>query len=180
MMVEREGDIFSTSAAVIGHGCNCRGRMGAGIAVQIRRRYPAAFDAYRTSCQAGAFRPGLAQLVRTMPHWILNMATQERYGRPPWRAGSVWARPEWIESCLQRVVELANEHNILRWAFPRVGCANGGLYWDAADYEAKLATYGPALVPPPSSVFVADLFCRVFGGTRLQVEVWRRPVTTHE
>ena len=31
------GDIFQTSMQTIAHGCNCRGRMGAGIALDGRR-----------------------------------------------------------------------------------------------------------------------------------------------
>jgi O-acetyl-ADP-ribose deacetylase (regulator of RNase III) len=33
-----EGDLFDLQMPAIGHGCKCRGSMGAGIAVQFKRR----------------------------------------------------------------------------------------------------------------------------------------------
>ncbi len=44
------GDIFSSPAKVLAHGCNTFGHMGAGIAVQFRIRFPAMFRAYQQFC----------------------------------------------------------------------------------------------------------------------------------
>jgi len=173
MIVERTGDIFTTEAAAIGHGCNCRGSMGAGIAAQIKKRYPAAFEEYRAACAAGTFRPGAVQLVKTKPRWILNMATQDSYGRPVWKGGSVWASSAWIEECLITVRALADEHRIKLVAFPRVGCELGGLFWDLADFEEKKRRFGPAVGSSPEpSGYVKQILTRVFESASVMIELW--------
>lgn len=40
------GDVFTSGADIICHQVNCLGIMGAGIALEIRRRYPKVYDEY--------------------------------------------------------------------------------------------------------------------------------------
>lgn len=59
MVVEYvSGDLFETQCQTIGHGVNCRGRMGAGVAVEFRRRFPEMYQEYRRRCHAGELSPG--------------------------------------------------------------------------------------------------------------------------
>lgn len=176
MLVEKYGDIFATTARAIGHGCNCRGVMGAGIAARIRKRYPSAFAEYRQACEAGAFRPTDVQLVQTNPHWILNLATQESYGRPIWLGGGVWAKQPWIRQCLLFVVRLAEEHSIDSVAFPQLGCSLGGLFWDLADYEDKRRRFGSVVgTEPQTPDYVKAVFENVLGSVSMVAEVWAYP-----
>ena len=43
------GDLFANcfQAKALGHGCNCRGSMGTGIATGFRDRYPEMYAAFR-------------------------------------------------------------------------------------------------------------------------------------
>ena len=173
MLIEKTGDILTTTAAAVAHGCNCRGSMDAGLAAQIRKRYPKAFARYRAACAAGTFRPGTAQLVDTRPHRIWNLATQDAAGLPLWRGGAVWANAAWIEECLLKVAGLAIEHSLAAVAFPRVGCDLGGLFWDAADFADKRHQFGAAVgAPPVEDEYVSNVFLRVFGSASMTAEVW--------
>jgi O-acetyl-ADP-ribose deacetylase (regulator of RNase III) len=48
------GDLFANAQEVeaFGHGCNCQGSMGAGIARTFRQHYPKMYEQYRARCKA--------------------------------------------------------------------------------------------------------------------------------
>ena len=58
------GDLFDLGLPAIGHGCNCSGSMGAGIAVQFKRRFAAMYQEYRRAgsgtARRGRLSPGRA------------------------------------------------------------------------------------------------------------------------
>ena len=60
-----KGDLFDPAHnfTLIGQGTNCRGIMGAGIAVQFKARYPDMFTEYKTLCDLFPnLLPGTAQV----------------------------------------------------------------------------------------------------------------------
>ena len=121
-----KGDMFLTVCMAIGHGANCEGYMGAGIALEIRHRFPFAFQQYKKACQSGLFVPGVTQTVQCEDKIIVNMATQAKIRR---RDGSGGAKKEWIEKCLRNI-----SCNYKKWgynsiAMPIVGCSLGGCSW---------------------------------------------------
>lgn len=124
------GDLFQSDAQTIGHGCNCRGRMGAGIAVEFKRRYPVMFQEYRRRCHKGEFRPGDVYLYKDAAPWVLNLATQDSSHR---------ATLKYIDLCLQNFVENYQEWGVTSIALPRIGAGLGGLDWD--DVKALLISY---------------------------------------
>lgn len=154
-IVYRNGDLFSSASPALGHGVNTLGGMGAGIAVEFRRRWPTMYDAYAEACQWGCLRPGGIFVYQAPNRLIVNMATQQGVGR-----GS--ARLEWVREVARQVSQLGLE----TLALPRIAAGLGGLAWDdvAAVLEAELAA-----VP---SVEVWALPARV--DRRSQPRVWRR------
>lgn len=71
-------DIFSVTKGIIVHQVNCQSVMGCGIALQIKQRFPKAFERYK----AFKFKPGMIQLVEVGPDlYVCNLAGQDRYGR---------------------------------------------------------------------------------------------------
>ena len=52
MVVEKRGDVFAELHAgrMLLHQVNCVGVMGAGIAAQVRKRFPDCYDAYKRIC----------------------------------------------------------------------------------------------------------------------------------
>ena len=52
------GDIFESQAKVLVNPVNCVGIMGAGLALQFKRRYPEEFNTYKIVCQNKEIEPG--------------------------------------------------------------------------------------------------------------------------
>jgi len=91
------GDLFVNrfGAQALAQGVNCRGSMGAGIAVGFRERYPEMYAEYRRRCKAQPreLNPGDVFFWRpadgAQPS-VFNLATQEDY----WRSRATYAAVE--------------------------------------------------------------------------------------
>jgi len=171
MIVEKYGDIFSTSARAIGHGCNAQGKMGSGIARMIKERYPPVYSAYKTAIVDKSLRLGGIQIVKTSPHYIINLVIQQGFGPPPWKGGRTWAVLHHIESTLAKLCAQYKTGVITSIALPRLGCGSGGLYWDEEDYTEK-SKYWHKVLDRPQRKWVKDIFYDVFYESPMKVEVW--------
>jgi O-acetyl-ADP-ribose deacetylase (regulator of RNase III) len=123
MTVEyRTGDLFEQGFPALAQGVNTHGRMGAGIAVEFRRRWPRMYDDYRLHCQSGLFEPGALHswTDRDTGTVIFNLATQDRPGRH--------ARLEWISTALSAALTICEQRRIMELGMPRVGAGIGGLH----------------------------------------------------
>lgn len=85
MIEYRVGNLFDTNIRFIGHGCNCMGRMGSGVAKIVKEQYPKAYEDYKKACNMAATNPaallGMMVAVDTEDQkTILNMFTQKEYG----------------------------------------------------------------------------------------------------
>lgn len=49
-MEKIHGNLLDITNGIIIHGCNCKGSMGAGIALQIRRKWPDVYTNYKDFC----------------------------------------------------------------------------------------------------------------------------------
>lgn len=142
-----QGDLLGVGAPkAIAHGCNAQGVMGAGIAAQIRARFPQCFETYRKRCQHGTY------VLGDVEHWsgsqdgekydVFNCCTQVKPGRD--------ARIVAIETALCRTLSIAREHGIAVLGMPKIGCGLGGLNWNvvlpvlqriAADTPVQIFVY---------------------------------------
>lgn len=99
--------------------------MGAGIALEFKRRFPAMFHAYRNACDAGEVRPGQMHIFALTgdgnPRYIINFPTKRH-----WRDRS---RLEDVRSGLPALVEEVQRLGIHSIAVPALGCGHGGLDW---------------------------------------------------
>lgn len=123
-MIEKTGSVFDTHAGALGHGVNCVGAMGAGVARLVRQRWPQMFEPYRQACVARTLRPGDVLPMQTGEEpirWVYHLATQGRPGPD--------ARLEWIRQSAQQAAVHARQHGIERIAIPQIGCGIGGLAW---------------------------------------------------
>ena len=124
MLQEVVGDLFETDLAVIAHGCNCQGLFAAGVAGQVRSRFPAAYRAYLAAYRRGRLRPGGYDLVPVgAGRFVANLYTQDQPG-PHAALGA-------IERSLIRLSFDLRALGIQRIALPRIGCGIGGLNWKA-------------------------------------------------
>lgn len=114
------GDLFLSEAQTLAHGVNCRGRMGAGIAVEFRRRFPKMYKEYRQRCHHEELRPGDLLLWKESTPWVLNLATQDR------TSGATIA---FVEECLTGLARGRANDGITSLAMPRIAAGLGGLAW---------------------------------------------------
>lgn len=121
-LVEVTGNLFTTTGLdALGHGVNCQGRMGAGIAVDFKRRWPTMYHRYRVACSSG-MRPGdCLACPEGSPLWIYCLATQPR----PGPCASLPA----IQAAVQRMVAHARAAGVTRIGLPRIGAGLGGATW---------------------------------------------------
>ena len=136
-MYEVDGNLLDPEFGfeAIGHGVNCRGVMGAGIALPIKNLYPdEMFDYYEAVCRSGHLNPGMVLPYSTegLPR-LYNLATQDDLGADA-RMDALWA------SVSQALVDCWR-HGIPRLALPQIGCGIGGLQWDSEKMDAHRRRY---------------------------------------
>lgn len=77
-----QGDLLESDCDIIMHQCNCFNKMGAGIARQIKDKYPKAFEAdYNYPVPLGKDRLGGYSTAIDKGVLIVNLYAQIEYGR---------------------------------------------------------------------------------------------------
>jgi len=143
------GNILEAPAQAVVNTVNTKGVMGKGVALQVRRAFPAASEVYMRAAKRGELRPGqvlvsdAAQLNGLQ--FILHAATKDDWRHP--------SKLEWIDEILVHLVEFAKRHQLCSIAVPPLGCGNGGLDWGvvypkiesafAALPDLKVLVYAP-------------------------------------
>lgn len=88
-MIIVKGDLLTTPVKYIAHQVNCQGVMGAGVALQLKKKYPALIEMYSTfiqdykDCNGGVPPLGNYCAYDTkdiMDHTIINIFGQNQYG----------------------------------------------------------------------------------------------------
>jgi O-acetyl-ADP-ribose deacetylase (regulator of RNase III) len=118
-IISRSGSIFTSSFQTVVNTVNCAGIMGAGIALEFRRRYPQMFREYEKLCDERKIRIGKLWLHKTPGRWILNFPTKQHW-RDPSREADIAAG---LEEFKRRYVEWGIESI----AFPLLGAMHGGI-----------------------------------------------------
>lgn len=119
---EKVGDIFTSEAPVLAHGCNLEGGEVGGIAKVVFDKFPAARDSYDAALERGS-RLGDVDfaVVGDDGEIIANMFTQGLSGPH--------ADIDAIASCLH-LLHISLPYLGDRAAIPRIGAGIGGLEWD--------------------------------------------------
>ena len=121
-LILARGDLFATPGLVaFGHGCNCAGAMGKGIAVAFRARWPEMYAAYKARCRDGRFGLGDVFLWEEDGVLIFNLGTQKS-----WRSR---AELPAIRRAVAEMLRLAEARGLAEIALPRIGAGLGGLDW---------------------------------------------------
>jgi O-acetyl-ADP-ribose deacetylase (regulator of RNase III) len=130
-------DLRTVTAGIVVHGVNCQGKMGSGVALAIRQKWPSVYKAYKTYWEKNqnnrAGMLGFVLYVDTgaglnltgLQLYIANIFTQLYYGND----GAKYANPEAIEQGLSTVASLANQRSLPIY-MPKIGCGLGGLDWE--------------------------------------------------
>lgn len=140
------GDAFALLAqqevTAFAHGVNIFGRMGAGVAADVARRWPDVFTAYENVCKGpdgqcngkGALKGGKILPVKTFDTetnkhiHVYNLASQDYPGKH--------GRLEWVDETARKMVAHAEAKGITHISVVRIGCGIAGLSW--SDVEPLL------------------------------------------
>ena len=123
MIIYTDGDLFESPAKVLVNTVNTRGVMGKGIALRFKQIYPEMFCQYRIHCQHRQLKIGNLLLYKTSHKWVLNFPTKDHWRTP--------SRPEFIEAGLKKFRSACARIGAPSYAFPMLGCGNGGLDFDS-------------------------------------------------
>lgn len=122
-------DILSVTQGIIVQQVNCKGVMGAGLALQIRNKYPVVYEKYKITCNK--FKPeellGKVQLIKVAPNlYVANFFAQLDYGRDKCQTDY-----DAFESCLDKLREKLYDAPNIPVYFPhKIGCGLAGGNWE--------------------------------------------------
>jgi O-acetyl-ADP-ribose deacetylase (regulator of RNase III) len=126
----QDSSIFDSSAEALVNPVNCEGISGRGLALEFKRRFPAAFADYKRACAEGWLKPGGIWissswqggfLLDSLERIIVHLPTKNS-----WRDSSTL---EPIERSLRQIAWMIHETTIRTVAIPALGCGLGGLDW---------------------------------------------------
>ena len=127
-LVFKNGDMFSEPVEALVNTVNCVGVMGKGVALEVKKRWPENYRAYKKLCDAQGLRPGKMFVFDTRrlftadgPRYIINFPTKDH-----WRGKS---KLSFVSEGLDAFVDAIRQHGIKSVALPPLGCGNGGLDW---------------------------------------------------
>lgn len=130
------GNLFDTTASVICHQVNCKGKMGSGVAKEIRERYPLAYERYRLLCNREKLNSsnllGNIQWIycndsstESGIRTVVNMFAQDRYGYD----GKQYTNYAAFEYCLEKLGQFVNSESTIAMPY-KIGCGLAGGDWN--------------------------------------------------
>ena len=121
-------DITTVDWGIVAHGVNCQHKMGSGVALAIRKKWPKVYESYMASPK-GKTMLGTAHCINLNPAldnlFVVNCYTQNFYGY----GGGKYADAEAVRKSLTKVYELADYYDLDVY-LPKIGCGLGGLSWE--------------------------------------------------
>lgn len=115
------GDMFLSNADCLINTVNCEGYMGKGVAYQFKLKFPENNKDYIKACRKGELYVGTLHSYVEDGVTIINFPTKNK-----WKEKS---KMSYIETGLERMVELLPQLSVKTIAIPPLGCGNGGLNW---------------------------------------------------
>ena len=119
MIIEKNGNIFTTKCQTIVNTVNCVGVMGAGIAYEFRLREPKMFEKYKLLCEQNSLKIGTLWIYKAEKQNILNFPTKQDWKYP--------SKEDYLHKGLQKFIDTYKQKNITSIAFPLLGADRGGI-----------------------------------------------------
>jgi O-acetyl-ADP-ribose deacetylase (regulator of RNase III) len=117
---EGPGDIFTSGMQTLVCPVNCRGAMGAGLALAFKQRYPGLFRGYWSAYEHQSLTTRRPYLFAVNDgQQVLCLATKDDWRQP--------SRLEYVRTGLQYVRQYYDRLGITSLAVPMLGCGLGGL-----------------------------------------------------
>lgn len=137
MMEWKQGDLLDADVNYICHQVNCQGKMGSGIAKQIKQRWRAVYDLYIKEVsedKLGDIQCVYIQQTENKIVGVINMFSQQYYGYD----GKRYTSYDAFWSCLGKIKDFVPKGSKI--GFPKgIGCGLGGANWSVIEtmiYEA--------------------------------------------
>lgn len=144
MITYHDGNIFDSDAKIICHQVNTYGVMGAGIAAEVKERFPEVYTEYNAFCGAN----DQDMLLRA----VLFSITQKGFIANCFSQQGMNTHYDAFDICMRIVKEFAEEHDNAKIAIPyKMGCGIAGGDWNT----------------------VEQIIHDVFDGSDLEVEIWK-------
>lgn len=132
-------DLLTSHYEVIAHQVNCKGVMGAGLAKQIRSRYPDVYTSYKKVCNTQTDLLGKVQLVATPDCRVANLFSQSDYG-----TGKCYTNYEALATCLTKLRYRMEVLGLKELGLPYgLGCGLAGGNWKIV-YEIIRDVFTPS------------------------------------
>lgn len=121
-MVIINKDITTVTNGAIIHQVNCQYKMGSGVALEIRNKYPQHYNDYLAS----ELYIGKLVITNCGSVAIIGMCSQDRYGN-----NGVYTDSTGFENCLNQIASLKVQYPDLDFYMPyKIGCCRGGGNWE--------------------------------------------------
>lgn len=127
-IIYETGDLLEANADIICQQVNCKGKMGAGLAKQIREKYPIVHQRYVKLCDRVSPKAllGAVDFEETDSYIIANCFAQLGYAR-----SGLQTDYNALKICFESVKKFAKEHGMSDIALPyKIGCGLAGGDWN--------------------------------------------------
>lgn len=128
MVYSVKGNLLDAETDYICHQVNCRGKMGSGIAKQIRTRWSAVYDLYMKEVNENMLGKIQIVYIQQNPNKVLgviNMFSQKDYGYN----GDLYTNYDAFLNCILEIKEKIPKGASI--GFPdHIGCGLGGGDWN--------------------------------------------------
>lgn len=123
-LISVRGNIFDSDAQCLVNPVNTVGIMGAGLALEFKKRYPSMYESYKEFCKTKQLKVGQIIFYQSTEYdkIICLFPTKEH-----WKQSSQLSH---IERGLMAFKTYYVDAGITSVAFPKLGCGLGGLNWD--------------------------------------------------
>lgn len=122
------GDVLNSGSKFICHQVNCQGKMGSGVAKQIREKYPVVYTKYKRVCDRYSEKERLMGRILNVPinedKVIVNIFGQLDYGYDGKRHTDISA----LRRACEELSDIVQFGETIAMPY-RIGCGLGGGDW---------------------------------------------------
>ena len=117
-------NILTVKHGIICHQVNCKGKMGAGIALNIKKKWSIVYDQYLLALKTKQLKLGDIQIVKI----LTNLAGQDGYGRD-----RRYTNYEALIDCFSKLQKISDSLKLQVQIPQKIGCTNAGGDWNIVE-----------------------------------------------
>ena len=127
MLYPYYGDILDIRQGIICHQVNCMGKMGAGIALAIRKKWPQVYQDYMAAYRNKQLMLGTIIVSDIVPDQlrVVSLCGQYYYGRK-----GLYTNYQALEICFEEVEQISKECGLPVYIPYMMGCSLAGGDWE--------------------------------------------------